>query len=344
MSPMYLLLRLDVEDDRLIEVHDVAGLPIEHRRVLRLDLIGRRRLHVVHETLVAWPAPERGDLLRIGRPAHRLERVRVALRAVRAEHEAAARGALPLGGSLSLRRRHGAHVDVVVLNQRFPFLVGRHARRRVRVGPAARPSAASTTAARAALAATCSGLSCRRRCGTRASVVGERAAPDWRRLCRRSRRCPAACASRAAAGAGPGCIQRELNRLLVVHELEPRERQRERGVLSTRGRAERRRQLGVIERRALRLRGGVDDHELIPAFDRLSVPELRRALNERRRFRKVVRRALHASRQTLGAIVGGFDVLALGGGPVGELSGDEHERERAPREVSGFHRASKGTG
>ena len=63
----------------------VAGLPVENRRVFRLQLIGRRRENVVHEAVVPGPPPIRDELLRVRRPPNRHQLVRVTLGAVKAQ-------------------------------------------------------------------------------------------------------------------------------------------------------------------------------------------------------------------------------------------------------------------
>ena len=142
----------DVEDDRLLEVEDVAGLRVEARRVLRLQLVFGRRLDVVDQAAVARPDAIGRQLLRVGRPGDRVEFVAVGLGPVGAQH----------------RRRPGARLadgDVEVGDERLPGAVGRHAR--LRVGP-------GWGAGRRRLAL----LECpdRRRLG--AGVVGEGAGPD----------------------------------------------------------------------------------------------------------------------------------------------------------------------
>ena len=115
------LLALDGEDDRLLEVEDVARLGVEARRVLRLQLVLGRGLDVMHEAAVSRLHAIRRELLRVGRPRHRVEFVAVGLRPVGAEH----------------RERLGARLadgDVEVGDHRFPLAVRRHAGLRVRGG------------------------------------------------------------------------------------------------------------------------------------------------------------------------------------------------------------------
>ena len=87
--------RGDVEQHRRALVEHVAGLVVQQRRVLRLELILGRRLDVVHLAAIAGPNAIRGDVLRVRRPDDRLRVVRVALGAVGAQdrHVASSRPA-----------------------------------------------------------------------------------------------------------------------------------------------------------------------------------------------------------------------------------------------------------
>ena len=66
-----LLLRVEDEQHRLVDVEHIAGLRIEERRVFRLKLILRRRFDVVHFTFEAGMHLVNSDLFRIGRPHQR---------------------------------------------------------------------------------------------------------------------------------------------------------------------------------------------------------------------------------------------------------------------------------
>ena len=105
-------LGVDVEEDRALDVEDVAGLGVFHGVVFRLKLVGRRGLDVLDDPVIA-PAQAVGrDLLRVGRPGDGVEGVVIALGAVAAED------GLRL---LAL----GAEDEVVVADGGLPLAVGR---------------------------------------------------------------------------------------------------------------------------------------------------------------------------------------------------------------------------
>ena len=106
----------------------VARLAIEDRRVLRLQLIGGRRQHVVHEPGVAGTPAIRDELLRIRRPADRHQLIRVALGAVVGQQrEVGPSAAAADAGPRRAARADGAHRDVVVLDERDAASVRRDA-------------------------------------------------------------------------------------------------------------------------------------------------------------------------------------------------------------------------
>ena len=112
-----LLLAAHVEHHRLFEVEQVARLRVLHRPVLRLQLILGRRGHVVHETAIAGADAVGDDLRRIRRPGDRRRIVVVAFGPVGAERRA----------PVAAERTDG---DVVVVDERHPLAVRRHARAR----------------------------------------------------------------------------------------------------------------------------------------------------------------------------------------------------------------------
>src|SRR6185312_8695566 len=109
-----LLLRRYVEQDRERNVQCVSRLGVVNCGVLRLDLICRRGLDVVHEAVVARARVIRHQLFGVGRPRERTQRVVIVLRAVEAD---------------GVRRlvALGLDEDVEVLDERFVFAVKRGA-------------------------------------------------------------------------------------------------------------------------------------------------------------------------------------------------------------------------
>src|SRR5689334_16452910 len=78
-------MRLHVEDGGCANVENVAGLVVQQRRVLRLELVLGRRLDVVHLTAVARLHAKRSEALRVRRPDDGPRVVRVALGALTAQ-------------------------------------------------------------------------------------------------------------------------------------------------------------------------------------------------------------------------------------------------------------------
>ena len=230
---------------------------------------------------------------------------------------------------------HRPDVDVEVLNQRLLLAVGRHTRLRFaagrrrlarRRGPDRHPPAQHSCAAGAAL--------------PRARVVGERAAPPWLRVRAAAARTSGAATAAAARASSAARSRGELNRLAIVHERERVERQCHRGVPRARCRRQPRGKLRVIERRRFRLRRRIDEHELVAALDGLAIPELRRALDPRRRVGDVVHEVLSAAAEALRAIVKRAHVLArplaLGRGAPRQLQG-KNDDQAGTSEKLGSH-------
>src|SRR6185312_2087824 len=124
------------------------------RGVLRLNLIGRRRLDVVHLMIEAGARVIANDFLGIGRPRNRAQRIRVAIGTVVAQRS---------GWLIGTCR---AQENVEVLNQRFVLAVKRSANLRFgssgsRRRGSSRSRAASTTAATPATSLPALGLSAR---------------------------------------------------------------------------------------------------------------------------------------------------------------------------------------
>ena len=105
-------LGVDVEEDRALDIEDVAGLGVFHGVVFRLKLVGRRGLDVLDDPVMAPAQAVGGEFLRVGRPGDGVESVIIALGAVAAED------GLRL---LAL----GAEDEVVVADGGLPLPVGR---------------------------------------------------------------------------------------------------------------------------------------------------------------------------------------------------------------------------
>src|SRR4029079_4105390 len=153
------LARGDVDDHWLNKIHQVARLPVEDRRILRLELIDGGAEHVVHETRVPRSTPVGGELLGVGRPADGHLLIRVSLGAVLSKHrERGGTAAAAYARLRSAAASNGANGDVVVLNECDALSVRGHAagRRRWRAATPGRGAAAPAATTRAATSASTS--------------------------------------------------------------------------------------------------------------------------------------------------------------------------------------------
>ena len=109
------LFRGDIEEHRLRKRQHVPGLWVNHRRILRLELIRRRRLHIVHQPVISGADTISYQELRIRRPDEGAERVIVVFRAVLAQSD-------------FLFTVFGPYADVVILHIGQPLAIRRRLR------------------------------------------------------------------------------------------------------------------------------------------------------------------------------------------------------------------------